>query len=243
MGGAGECSTWAPGMAPLSPSWCDVPRGPVVALDRVFRALSEGQDFHGAERVAGDAVTLPFASGTLDLVFTQLTLLWVAPLAPAIAELARVLRPGGALVALEPDYGGMVEYPLEIASRELWMKGLERAGADPFVGRKLPGLLARAGFEVRVSLFNTLVEPSPTRFAFLQDLPLTGEERARLAAIQRAAAAPADAWAQVAHLPFMLVAAIKEDRREGEISEKVGGAWVVRRRETSRGASATTEDL
>ncbi len=188
-------------------------RGPVVALDRVFRALSKGRDFHGAERVAGDAVTLPFASGTLDLVFTQLALLWVAPLTSAIAEVARVLRPGGALVALEPDYGGMVEYPLEIASRELWMKGLERAGADPLVGRKLPGLLARAGFEVRVSLFNTLVEPSPTRFAFLQDLPLTGEERAQLAAIQRAAAAPAVAWAQVAHLPFMLVAAIK---REGE---------------------------
>lgn len=188
-------------------------RGPVVGLDRVYHALAEGQDFRGAERVTGDAVTLPFAAGAFDLVFVQLTLLWVTPLASAITEVARVLRPAGALVALEPDYGGMIEYPPEIASRELWVKGLERAGADPAVGRKLPGLLARAGFEVRVSLFDTLFEPSPERFAFLDDLPLSDNERAHLNRVEHVGRALSGAWSQVAHLPFMLVAAIK---REGE---------------------------
>lgn len=189
-------------------------RGPVVALDRVFRALVEGQDFRGAERVTGDAVALPFVSGAFDLVFSQLTLLWVAPLGPAIAEVARVLRPGGAFVALEPDYGGMIEYPFEIASRELWVDGLARAGADPAIGRKLPGLLARAGFRVRVSLFDTLFEPSSERFAFLHDLPLSEEERAQLDRIEQAAAdLDGGTWSQVAHLPFMLVTA---QRREGE---------------------------
>ena len=189
-------------------------RGPVVALDRVFRALAVEEDFRDAERVMGDAVRLPFTAGSFDLVFSQLTLLWVTPLVPAIGEVARVLRPGGALVALEPDYGGMIEYPPEIASRELWVKGLERAGADPTIGRKLPGLLARAGLEVQVSLFNTLVEPSPERFAFLQDLPLTEEERAELDRVEHAARVGPDTWSQVAHLPFMLVTAVKR------ISEK-----------------------
>jgi SAM-dependent methyltransferase len=185
-------------------------RGPVVALDRVFSALARGEDFEGAERVAGDARALPFAAATFDLVFTQLTLLWVAPLAPAITEVARVLRPGGALVALEPDYGGMIEYPTEVAARELWLTGLARAGADPTVGRKLPGLLSSAGFEVRVSLFDTLFEPSLERFAFLHDLPLLDDERMQLARIEQVALGAArTAWAQVAHLPFMLVAATK----------------------------------
>lgn len=185
-------------------------RGPVVALDRVFHALARGEDFRGAERVAGDAVTLPFASASFDLVFSHLTLLWVAPLTPAIDEVARVLRVGGALVALEPDYGGMIEYPFEVATRDLWVKGLARAGADPYIGRKLPGLLARAGFEVRVSLFDTLFEPSVTRFAFLHDLPLLGEERAELERVEGAAGARGP-WAEVAHLPFMLVTAVKRE--------------------------------
>ena len=176
--------------------------GRVVALDCAVDAL---RGLAGA--VGGDARRLPFADGAFDLVFSQLTLLWVAPLEPALDELARVLAPGGALVALEPDYGGLIEHPPEVAARDLWLAALPRAGADPLVGRKLPGLLADRGFDARVRLFDTLVAPAPARFDFLDDLPLTPEERARLDELRFAAAAMTRPWSQVAHLPFMLVTA------------------------------------
>ncbi len=50
-------------------------------------------------------------------------------------------------MAIEPDYGGMIEYPPEIAAKDIWINALTRAGADPFMGRKLPGMLRCAGLE------------------------------------------------------------------------------------------------
>jgi len=185
--------------------------GPVVALDRAVGALCvETDSFRGAYRVGGDAACLPFRDNAFDLFFSQITLLWMPALEAVLDEIERVLAPGGALVALEPDYGGMIEHPPELASRDVWLSALARAGADPFIGRKLPGLLSARGFDVRVSLFDTLYAPHPARFDFLRELPLTGPELARLDDIERKAkhyyAAP---WSQMAHLPFFLITAIK----------------------------------
>ncbi len=184
-------------------------RGRVVALDLALEALRSWRHPRGVSKLAGDATHLPVADGTFDLLFSQITLLWVSPLALAVSEIWRVLQPGGALVALEPDYDGMIEHPPEIRSRSLWINGLTRAGADPWVGRKLPGLLAARGFEVHISLFDTLFPPAPSRFDYLEDLPLTPEERSRLAEIKAAAGARSGPWSQVAHLPFFLIRAYK----------------------------------
>lgn len=184
--------------------------GHVTALDWEFAALAEpASAFAGAGRVAGDARRLPFAAGSFDLVVSQCTLLWLAPIEVAVAELARVLQPGGALLALEPDYGGLIEHPPGIAARALWLAALTRAGADPHIGRTLPGLLATQGFHVRIALFEMLRPPSIERFAFLHGLPLTLEERAALAHIELQAQALDRPWAQVAHLPFFLITAVK----------------------------------
>lgn len=187
--------------------------GRVAALDRRVEALRSPEAFAGAARVGGDARRLPFAAATFDLVFSQLTLLWVQPLAPALDELARVLAPGGALVALEPDYDGLIEYPPEIAVRALWIAALTRAGADPYVGRKLPRALSRRGFDVHVNLFNRLVPPDPARFDLLRGLPLNDEERTSLTKAE-AAVTKGGRWREVAHLPFFLVIAEKQDERQ-----------------------------
>jgi hypothetical protein len=91
------------------------------------------------------------------------------------------------------------------------MASLQRAGADPLVGRKLPGLLAGHGFAVRVELMSELAPPAPQRFDLLDGLPLTSSERRQLHAIQRASADLASPWQHVAHLPFMLVTATLPD--------------------------------
>jgi len=198
------------GCGAVTPELVRRARGSVMALDREAAALQEcATAFVGASRAAGDALHLPFADDTFDLVFCQLTLLWISPLAQALAEIWRTLAPGGALVALEPDYGGLMEYPPEIATRDLWLHGLTRAGADPCVGRKLPALLSQQGFMCRVALFDTLEPPAPERFELLRGLPLESAEQAALKEIALQAHRLSGGWGQVAHLPFFLVTALK----------------------------------
>lgn len=182
--------------------------GSVIALDQAVTALREGT-FAGAGRVGGDARDLPFADGRFDLVFCQLTLLWVHPVEAVIAEVWRVLVPGGVFVALEPDYGGMIEHPPEIATRDLWITALNRAGALPTIGRYLPGILTAQGFEVQVALFETLYPPDPLRFALLRDLLLTETERRELEKIEYQANLKNESWGQIVHLPFFLITAVK----------------------------------
>jgi len=128
----------------------------------------------------------------------------------AIGEIHRVLVPDGRLVAIEPDYEGLLEYPAPIATREIWLAALARAGADPSLGRKLPGLLAESGFSARVDLLDHLAEPSPARFDFLAELPLSPAERHALAAVRTADSHLASSGgSRVAHLPVFLATAVK----------------------------------
>jgi len=181
-----------------------------IGLDHSLGALT-GIRVSGALRVAGDGVRLPLVDETLDLVYSQMTLLWIRPLNAVVSEIWRVLEPGGTLVALEPDYGGLMEYPESLETRELWLTALERAGADPCVGRKLPSILEQTGFDVLVSLFDSPHAPESARFRFLEDLPMTESERDRFH--QAASAAQRmdqrAVWSQVAHLPFFLIRATK----------------------------------
>jgi SAM-dependent methyltransferase len=198
------------GSGAVTPALVRRSSGRVVALDRDVGALQVvARDVDGAAPVGGDARRLPFRSASFDLVFAQLAFLWIAPLDTALDEVNRVLASGGALVALEPDYGGMIEHPREVATQWIWEAALDRAGADPQVARKLPGRLAARGFTVRVMLFSALFAADPARFELLRGLPITGEERTALDGVVEAATVRRQPWGQVAHLPFFLIVAEK----------------------------------
>ena len=180
--------------------------GIVVASDlnrRVF--AGRGDRAPSVLRVHCDAACLPFQARSFDLVFCQFALLWVDA-ESAIGEICRVLAHGGVLVAIEPDYGGLIECPDEIVTVDLWQAGLRRAGAEPQIGRRLPGLLAAAGLQVRVDLLDRLTPPSTLRFDLLRGLPLTGAEKRQLDEIIVADGKLADAY-RVAHLPIFLITA------------------------------------
>jgi SAM-dependent methyltransferase len=180
--------------------------GRVVALDCNPEAFDgSAPRFAGATAICASAEQLPLADGAFDLVFCQFALLWL-DVPAAVGEIRRVLAPGGALAALEPDYGGMIEYPPEIATRDLWLAGLGRAGADPCVGRKLPGILAAAGFAVHVDLLGRLLPPSRVRFDLLGGLPLSDEENARRRQAEQADAGLDDSL-RVVHLPMFSILA------------------------------------
>jgi malonyl-CoA O-methyltransferase len=67
--------------------------------------------------VGGDAEHLPFASGSVDLVFSSLAIQWCHQLSPLLAELQRVLRDGGCL--LIASLGPRTLHELKQAWREV----------------------------------------------------------------------------------------------------------------------------
>jgi SAM-dependent methyltransferase len=159
--------------------------GVVIAADRAFDDLRRVPPSPGVHAVACDAARLPLASDSVDLVFAQWALLWM-PLEAVLAECLRVLRPGGAFASLEPDFGGLMEEPKSVSTRELWLAALQRAGADPCVGRRIPVRLAALGLRVEVRLLDSVLPALPERFDVLGGLPLTGEERSQVEGARRA---------------------------------------------------------
>jgi len=75
------------------------PRSQVLALDIAPGMLREARRHQSLlrrfARVCGDALRLPLKGASVDLVFSSLMLQWCEPLAVALAEVQRVLAPGG----------------------------------------------------------------------------------------------------------------------------------------------------
>lgn len=90
-----------------------------VELDsEVVRTLVETGEID--EGIAARAGSLPFEPGSFDVVLYRLVLhhvVYQGPLAPVFTEAARLLRPGGALVALEPGSWHPVGFGLGVANR------------------------------------------------------------------------------------------------------------------------------
>lgn len=101
----------------------------------------------GCFLVQGDGHSLPYASGSFDIVFCHYLLLWVAEAADVIAEMVRLTRRGGAVIALaEPDYGGRIDYPPPLDQLgHLQTQALHSQGADVNIGRKLGEIFSDAG--------------------------------------------------------------------------------------------------
>jgi malonyl-CoA O-methyltransferase len=69
-----------------------------IAQGMLERARRQSRFLRRFERVRADAYTLPFRDGSFALVFSSLMLQWCDDLDAVFAEIARVLKPGGALI-------------------------------------------------------------------------------------------------------------------------------------------------
>ena len=87
----------------------------------------------------GDGMELPFPEATFDFTICHFLLLWLESPVQALAEMRRVTRPGGWVLALaEPDYGGRIDYPDSLAEvGALQEQALQQQGCDTRIGRKL----------------------------------------------------------------------------------------------------------
>jgi ubiquinone/menaquinone biosynthesis C-methylase UbiE len=116
----------------LSPAMLDIARTRAAELGRVV------------ELREADAEDLPFADGSFDTVVCTLSLCTIPDHARAIAEMARVLRPGGRLLLL--DHIGSRWWPVWAVQRLIDVLTVRTAGE--YQTRRPAPMLAAAGLQI-----------------------------------------------------------------------------------------------
>ena len=91
----------ASGSGPMSRELAK-PGRTVVGLDLSEHELALAAARSGGPWVQADALNLPFRDGSVDVVTSSMGLVVVQPLTRVLAEVSRVLRPGGVLAAIAP---------------------------------------------------------------------------------------------------------------------------------------------
>ncbi len=154
--------------------------GHVVGLDSnpanvaLARELVGERGLPNVTIMQGDARRTGLPPSSFDLVHARTLLINVPEPAEVVAEMTRLVRPGGCVAALEPDSAVSICHPPHPAWDRLFeiFKDAYRVdGADPFIGRRLPGLLREAGLvEVGVEARADVCPPGHSRRTVRLDL-------------------------------------------------------------------------
>lgn len=128
----------------------------------------------GLNVIEGAAEKLPFEDGSYEFVYCTFLLLWVKDPVKVVREMARVSKRWVACLS-EPDFGARLDNPDGLAPlKELIVKGIQKEGGDPFIGRKLRGVFAKCGLEAEVGAhlgvwsIEKLREETPDEWRYLQ---------------------------------------------------------------------------
>jgi len=151
------------------------PKAEVVALDYSLGMLRARRDWFGLFRkslsICGEIERLPLAPETVDLVWSNMALHWVAEPLAAIREFERVLAPEGLLMfsTLGPD-----------TLKEL-RAAAGAARVHAFLDmHDLGDMLVAAGFSAPVMDMEVLTLKYANAAQLLQDLRASGQANARL---------------------------------------------------------------
>jgi SAM-dependent methyltransferase len=84
-----------------------------VGIDGSGAMLAQARGLDAGARLAqSDGASVPFASGTFDFVLSVEVLRYLPDLAPTLAEAARILKPGGTLLATAVPWASLNGYPI-----------------------------------------------------------------------------------------------------------------------------------
>lgn len=133
----------------------------IVGVDLALDKLTSAVATRPPDRVhltfaSGDAAALPFACGAFDSTFCVAVLQHVNSISEPLHEFARVTRPGGRILVVEPDNSARYWFSsvesgmqaFEMGSRFYNAVALSRGDTtDPAVGPKLPQAFAQHGIQ------------------------------------------------------------------------------------------------
>ncbi len=188
--------------------------GEVVGIDiqpsqlEQARALAAQRGVTNVRFEASDVYELPFPDGSFDAAFASSVLQHLREPVRALAELRRVLRPGGIAGVRDRDLGGLLIAP-ETPLLQQWLRLLDRVrqhnGANFYIGRHHRRLLLEAGFvraEAGASIPSEGSLEETRQFAVSLKARIPGNARTALAegwidqATVDAITADIDAWAE-----------------------------------------------
>jgi arsenite methyltransferase len=146
------------------------PSGRVTGLDinehmvQIARQrCAQGTSAAPAEIVQGDATALPFPDAAFDVAVSTQVYAYVEDIATALAELYRVLRPGGRAVILDTDWDSIVWHSSEPERMRRVLDAWNKRFADPHLPPTLAPRLRAAGFDLGsrevLVLFNPEYDP------------------------------------------------------------------------------------
>ncbi len=188
--------------------------GEVVGIDaqptlvEQARALAVQRSVTNVRFEVANVYDLPFPDGSFDAVFANRVLQQLREPVRALAELRRVLCPGGIAGVRDVDIGGLLFTP-ETPLLQQWFSLLERVrqhnGANYYIGRHHRRLLLEAGFvraEASASIETEGSLEETRQFAVFLKAGIPGSARTALAeewidqATVDAIVAEIDAWAE-----------------------------------------------
>jgi SAM-dependent methyltransferase len=124
------------------------PNAATIGLDYdaalIAQASANPDNSSGTRFLQADAARIPYAAASFDLVFTRYLLLHVPDPPGVIREMVRITRPGGFVVAYEPDCCMDFCFPPNAAVERmsyLW----RNLFPHPLIGRELVHLFRSAG--------------------------------------------------------------------------------------------------
>jgi ubiquinone/menaquinone biosynthesis C-methylase UbiE len=156
------------------------PGGRVVGLDAdpahtaMAAEFAAARGLTGVEIMTADARHTGLPTGSFDLVYARALLINVPEPAEVVAEMARLAKPGGWVLSLEPDDGHLLCYPPHPAYDRfaaIFHAAGTRNGADTMIGRRVPELLRQAGLtDIEVDARPDMSPPGHPRRALTLDL-------------------------------------------------------------------------
>ena len=89
---------------------------------------------------------IPIETDSVDIVYTRFLLEYLKEPVKAIAELGRIIKPGGRVVLQDLDGQLLFQYPYEVPEiKKVFDVLRETTGFDPYIGRKLYHYSRKAG--------------------------------------------------------------------------------------------------
>lgn len=156
--------------------------GLAVGLDLSEALLNEARfrlgEQPGITFVAADAHAMPFAENDFDCARVERTLQHAAEPVVVLAEMARVVKPAGRVMAIEPDWHSMVVSGDDIDTTHIVVREIASQIRNSTAGRMLPAWFASAG----LTLERIEAVAVPIRsFQIAEQLLMLGEAAERLA--------------------------------------------------------------